>query len=333
MADFVESLVEMGFPRDRAEKAVQVTGNKGVEPAMEWILQSSPAIVANEAGSSSSAAVNPAPGDAAAAPPPDAEEKPAGGSETAEGTVRSYKCEDCGKLFKDVETMEFHASKTNHSNFSESTEEKKPLTAEEKAEQMRLLEEKLKQKRKEREEREKQDDLEREKSRVQMGKELAEAKRRLQDQEMKEILETRRRDKAEEKRARDRVKAQIEADKLVRRQKFGSGQEEGASSTPAPVTPVKPAEPVAPAPKKDYTETKLQLRLPNGKTLTQTFGVNEPLAAVRLYVEMNRDDGLTGTFNLMTSFPRKTYLGEEYDMPLDVLGLVPSAVLMITKSA
>jgi len=113
---------------------------------------------------------------------------------------------------------------------------------------------------------------------------------------------------------------------------LGAGQEEGASSTPAPVTPVKPAEPVAPAPKKDYTETKLQLRLPNGKTLTQTFGVNEPLAAVRLYVEMNRDDGLTGTFNLMTSFPRKVYEGDDYDIPLEALGLVPSAVLMVTKT-
>jgi len=48
---------------------------------------------------------------------------------------------------------------------------------------MRLLEEKLKQNRKEREEREKKDDLERDKIKSANWQELAEAKRRLQDQE------------------------------------------------------------------------------------------------------------------------------------------------------
>lgn len=242
--------------------------------------------------------------------------------------------------------MEFHAAKTNHSNFSESTEEKKPLTAEEKAEQMRLLEEKLKQKRKEREEQEKVEELEREKSRVQIGKELAEAKRRLQEQEMKEIAETRRREKVEDKKARDRVKAQIEADKIARRAKFGPQDGSAEQIAPPPPKPIEPAAPAEPAVKKDYKETKLQvthsfttseykllnyfvtnisfdllqLRLPSGKTLVQTFGVSEPLAAVRLYVEINRDDGAIGQFNLMTSFPRKVYQGDDYDMPLDALG-------------
>lgn len=38
--------------------------------------------------------------------------------------------------------------------------------------------------------------------------------------------------------------------------------------------------------------------------MTQTFGVSEPLAAVRVYIEMNRDDGVEGSFNLITNFPR-----------------------------
>jgi len=55
--------------------------------------------------------------------------------------------------------------------------------------------------------------------------------------------------------------------------------------------------------------------------LVQSFGVGEQLAAVRLYVELNRDDGAQGSFNLMTSFPRKVYQGDDYDMPLDALGI------------
>ncbi len=84
----------------------------------------------------------------------------------------------CNKLFKTQAEVEFHAAKTQHTDFSESTEEKKPLTDEEKAEQVRKLEEKMKQKRKEREEKEKLEAIERERNRIKSGKEMIEAKRK-----------------------------------------------------------------------------------------------------------------------------------------------------------
>jgi len=34
----VEALMGMGFTRAQCEKAVKITNNRGVEPAMEWIL-------------------------------------------------------------------------------------------------------------------------------------------------------------------------------------------------------------------------------------------------------------------------------------------------------
>lgn len=64
----------------------------------------------------------------------------------------------------------------------------------------------------------------------------------------------------------------------------------------------------------------LQIRLTNGKTLTQSFGSKEQLSAVRLFVEMNRTDDC-GPFNLMTNFPKKVFTEEDYDVPLDVLGM------------
>lgn len=69
--------------------------------------------------------------------------------------AKSIKCDECGKLFKNQDEVEYHAAKTNHSSFSESTEDKKPLTEEEKKAHIELLEERLKQKRKEREEKDK----------------------------------------------------------------------------------------------------------------------------------------------------------------------------------
>jgi hypothetical protein len=52
---------------------------------------------------------------------------------------------------------------------------------------------------------------------------------------------------------------------------------------------------------------------------------------VRLYVELNRKDGGVGLPRLMTSFPKKVFEDEDYEKPLEALGLVPSAVLIVCK--
>lgn len=71
----------------------------------------------------------------------------------------------------------------------------------------------------------------------------------------------------------------------------------------------------------DVFQTNFQLRLTNGQTLTQSFGSKEQLSAVRLFIEMNRTDD-AGPFQLMTTFPRKVFTDEDYDTPLDVLGML-----------
>lgn len=83
----------------------------------------------------------------------------------------------CNKLFQTNLEVEFHASKSGHDKFSETTEEKKALSAVEKKQHLNMLEEKLKQKRKEREEKEKRDELEKEKNRIRSGKEIVLAKK------------------------------------------------------------------------------------------------------------------------------------------------------------
>jgi hypothetical protein len=64
-----------------------------------------------------------------------------------------------------------------------------------------------------------------------------------------------------------------------------------------------------------------QIRLTNGQALTQTFGSKEQLSAVRLYVEMNRTDE-SGPFSLMTNFPKKVFTDDDYEKPLDLLGML-----------
>lgn len=59
--------------------------------------------------------------------------------------------------------------------------------------------------------------LERERLRIKSGKDMQDAKQRLQEQEMLKIMEQRKRDKMEDQKAKDRVRLQIQADKEARR--------------------------------------------------------------------------------------------------------------------
>jgi hypothetical protein len=46
----------------------------------------------------------------------------------AEASANSLKCDDCGRLLRDTTAAQAHAMRTGHANFSQSTEEIKPLT-------------------------------------------------------------------------------------------------------------------------------------------------------------------------------------------------------------
>lgn len=311
-----------------SERALELTNHRGVEPAMEWLLAHAdepiPAAAPTATPDPTAAPNNPTTDEGVSTTP----------SEEPAQEAKSLKCEDCNKLFKNQGEVEFHAAKTGHSNFSESTEEKKPLTEEEKKAQLQLLEEKLKQKRLQREELERQEALEREKLRIKSGKDMLEARKKTEDQEMMKILEQRKREKLEEKVARDRVKAQIEADKAARKAKqlgiTNTTQSNIAEPIQSPISStVSAPTSSSKTPNKNYTNTKIQVRMYNGSVLTETFDAKEQLAAVRLFIQLKQ--GADFPFDLMTSFPKKKFIEEDYEKPLDALGLVPSAVLTATK--
>lgn len=145
------------------------------------------------------------------------------------------------------------------------------------------------------------------------------------------LVEQRKREKEDEKRARDRVRAQIEADKAARRDKMAALTGKSTVSAPVAPTPVQTmSADSSPKASKTYSNTRIQVRLQNGSTLVETFDVKEPLSAVRLFVQLKQ--GTDNPFALMTTFPRKVYEDDDYEKPLDVLGLVPSAVLIVTKA-
>lgn len=329
-------LMDMGFPKEKAERALEVTNNKGVEQAMEWLLAHAdePLPPASGAGSGDNT------GETTANSAEATDEQPA-------AVAKSLKCDECGKLFKSQEEVEFHAAKTEHSSFSESTEEKKPLTEEEKKAQLALLEDKMRRKRQEREENEKKEAMERERLRIKSGKDMLEARRKMEEQEMKKLMDQRKREKLESEQARNRVRAQIEADRAARKAKDSGEPATATSPTSTTVSPpamtaavtaavasaTSTTTPAAdkPAEKKSYTSAKIAIRMMDGTQLVQTFQAGEQLAAVRLFVQLKMD-AVDAGFGLMTNFPKKVFTDEEYDMPLDKLGLVPNAVLIVTKA-
>jgi len=328
MANEIEQLMEMGFPRNRAEKALAKTNNRGVEPAMEWLFAHSEDADIDEAYTAPQGHVLGKAEDQAAATP-EVENMDtsaaATGEEAAAGQAASLKCDDCGKLLRTELDAQAHASRSGHSNFSETTEVIKPLTEEEKKVKAKEVQDRLALRRKEKEVEDRQDALKKEKARRNQGKQISDIKYQHEQNELKKMAEEKKREKEDERKAKEKVKAEIEKDKrdrIARNAKTATSPAAAAAAAPAPAVQ---------QPKKTYDQCRLQIRLTNGQAITNTFGVKEELAAVRLWVQTNRTDG-AGPFTLMTSFPKKLFTDEDMCKPLNDLGLVPSAVLIVTKA-
>ncbi|XP_045153132.1 UBX domain-containing protein 1 [Echinops telfairi] len=269
------------------EKALTLTGNQGIEAAMDWLME-------HEEDPDVDEPLVPPLGHVLGAEPSSSEPSgPEGPGSTAE--------------------------------------EKPGLSEEERQEQTKRMLELMAQKQRERGEREEREALERERQRRRQGQELSAARQRLQEDEMRRAAEERRREKAEELAARQRVREKIERDKAERAQKYGGAVASQPATEPGPVPSSPSQEPPA---KREYDQCRIQVRLPDGTSLTQTFRAREQLAAVRLYVELHRGEepgGDQDPVQLLSGFPRRAFSEADMERPLQDLGLVPSAVLIVAK--
>lgn len=72
------------------------------------------------------------------------------------------------------------------------------------------------------------------------------------------------------------------------------------------------------------------MRLLDGSTLSTVFKAQEPLAAVRVYVQMNGANGQD--FNLITPYPRRVYTELDMEKPLRELGKTTFIRLMTSTN-
>ncbi|KAF7259460.1 hypothetical protein EG68_03352 [Paragonimus skrjabini miyazakii] len=297
MPSELEHLLEMGFPKPLAEEALKCTGNNGLDAAMEWLVKHQED--------------NDAP-----------EDKP---QVTESDPAKSFKCEDCSKSLRNEEEVQIHSARTGHVNYSESTEEVKPLTEEERKAQMEKLQDLLRQKKLQRDAQEKQEELEREKRRRKQGKDIVSAKTKFEEDEIRRMVEQKRREKEEDKAYRERLKADIARERAEKKMKE-RGEDPQISPVAKPVLPPQP-------PKSDSTVCRLQIRLPSGPPLKAEFGPSEPLSAVILYISQRWPLNEVGSVDpssvqVLTTFPKRDFGEGDLQMPLSELGLCPSAVLI-----
>lgn len=256
-----------------------------------------------------------------------------------------------------AEAAQRHAMRTEHVNFAESTTAIKPLTEEEKKAQLAALKQRLVEKRAARALEEKEEQKSAERFRRRAGQDMTEVKAKLEEKEMKQMVERKKKEKADDQKAKAAIKAQIEADKADRLRKKQE-KEKGLQEANAAAAAAAQASGSSSSAAKVYTETRLQIRQPEGQPpivhgnirvfvfvfspncfqcahriamsllLFLVFQASDKLSVVYEFVRGQRQGG----FTLMTTFPRKVLDGDNLEKTLNELELVPSGVVMVNKN-
>ncbi|KAG8695948.1 hypothetical protein FRC09_008835 [Ceratobasidium sp. 395] len=342
MASDRDQLISMGFAADRVDWALKATNNAGLQPAMDHILENDGKPVP-DLGSVSAAPSN-APAAGGGEDDEDLELLQArfGGAEGAAsssggaptgGVAQSIKCSQCGKIFRDTALANFHAEKSGHDQFEESTEEIKPLTEEEKKQKLEELRARMQEKRAAKAAEEAKDAKANELIRRKGGQGMSEIKDQLKIKEAEKEARQRKQDKVDDAKAKAAVRAQIEADKKARAEKAAKEKalREGREYQQPEVAGVGGATTVsaaAPGVKSSEAKnTRLQIRLESGgPPIVVTMDSDSTLHEVALHVESQSPAISSQTVTFATTFPRKVFARSDFNQTLKDLGLTPSAV-------
>ena len=309
-------LLDMGFDKARAELAVKKSG--GLQGALEWL----------EKNQDTPLEELQVPGD-----DEDEEATAAAIKGLEEGQLaKSLACDDCGKKFRTTALAEFHASKTGHENFSESTEELKPLTEEEKKQKLDEMRAALALKRAGQAEKDKEEKRRNDKIKQKATRETQDAKEELQRKEQIKEAARKRQEKLDDAEAKRRIKAKIEADKEERRRKAEEakasreGRVSASAAAEAAAASQQPAAPSQPKSSASYTEARLRLQTPGG-VVQKNFPAETTLFEVAQALQAEQG---TAVSSFTMTFPRKTFeAGVDFGQTLREVGVVPSGVLIV----
>ncbi|KAK0387288.1 hypothetical protein NLU13_5601 [Sarocladium strictum] len=315
MPSDLEQLVDMGFDKARAEFAVKKSG--GLQGALQWLEDNQDKSMEDiQAAEASKAADD-----------EDEDDTRAQINELETGQARSLICNDCGKRFRNQDLASYHASKTDHTDFSESTEEIAPLTEEEKKAKLEELRERLKAKKAASSVKDREEQKRNEQIRQKATRETQDVKEELQRKEQIKEAARKRQEKIDDLEAKKRIKAKIEADKADRKRKAEEAKAAREGRTPDGEAAAAPASaPAAQKPKADHSAARLRLQT-DGGNIMKTLPAETTLFELAQMLE--NETGSTVT-SFTTTFPRKTFQGgTDMSKTLKEAGLVPSSVLIV----
>ncbi|KAI8841114.1 ubiquitin-related domain-containing protein [Chytriomyces cf. hyalinus JEL632] len=320
----------MGFSEARVNAAMKATGGSGLQPAMDWSPLTSVQMTLFAHADDPEPMDTDVAGESDPAAPAGQSNQPQNDDAITEdeATAQSLKCDDCGRLLRDAAAAEFHAVKSGHQNFSESTQAIKPLTEDEKKAKLEELRQKLALRKEEKRVQEIADSKVKEKVRRTTGKEMTDIKEKMAELEMKKLAEAKKREKEQDRIAKQRIKDQIELDKRDRAARAEKEKLERQGIQAPVATPVQAPVAVAAsaAGPREYSEARIQLRLTAGGAITQVFKSSDPLSVVYEHVASQTGNAI-GSFKLVQTFPRKVL--DDQSKTLQELGLVPSAALIV----
>ncbi|OAA56854.1 UBA-like protein [Cordyceps fumosorosea ARSEF 2679] len=317
MPSDLDQLLDMGFDKTRAEIAVKKSG--GLQGALQWLEDNQDKSIEEIQAEAAAKVVD------------DAEDDDDTKAEIAAletGTAKSLVCNECGKKFRNPDLASFHASKTEHTDFSESTEEIAPLTEEEKKAKLQELRERLQAKRANQAIKDKEDHKRNEQIRQKSTKETHDAKEELQRKEQIKEAARKRQEKLDDIEAKKRIKAKIEADRAERKRKADEAKaaREGRAPEAAAAPSAAATAPAAPKPKANHTEARLRLQTPTGNIM-KTLPAETTLFELAQAVQSETGTVVT---SFSTTFPRKTFQGDiDMGKTLKEAGLVPNAALIV----
>ncbi|KAF7545050.1 hypothetical protein G7Z17_g9476 [Cylindrodendrum hubeiense] len=317
MASDLDTLLDMGFDKERAELAIKKTG--GLQGALQWLEDNQDKSIDEIKAAAEAEA-------ASKAEDEDEDETKAKIAELESGVVaQSLVCNDCGKRFRNNDLASYHASKTDHTDFSESTEEIAPLSADEKKAKLDELRDRLKAKKAHLSEQEKEEHKKNERIRQKSTKESHEAKEELARKEQIKEAARKRQEKLEDVEAKKRIKAKIEADKAERRRKAEEAKAAREGRAPEAAPAAAPAA-AAPRPKVNHNEARLRLQT-DGGNIMKTLPAETTLFELAQLLQAETGNAVT---SFSTTFPRQTFEGTvDFSKTLKEAGFVPSSVLIV----
>ncbi|XP_074623884.1 UBX domain-containing protein 4-like isoform X3 [Acropora palmata] len=185
----------------------------------------------------------------------------------------------------------------------------------------------LEKKRLEKEENEQQNLKRKEFDRRHVGQEITKAKRNRDEKQAQTILSQIKEDKAKERAHREAVRQQVARDKAereARRQIEQQAQAMTVSSSDA-ITVGSDTQATSSA----WTSVRLQFRLPDGSSVTNSFATDATIDSVKEFIS-NHVGSSASSITLYTTYPRRELTEEDLVKSLSDLGLAPSATLVVS---